>query len=618
MAVINNSLQLNDKMTPVLRSIMKALNSTLEAMASVDKVGAKSFNNMERAVQQANQAVNDFGTSTRNNTNEASNGMDGLIGKVKQLAAAYLSVQGVKMLVGLSDEVSSLNAALGIIAKGGETVYSLQEKIRQSAMATGANYMDFAANVKNLAMMAGNAFDSNEEMIYFTEQLNKQFSIAGVKGGQAASVMYNLTQALSSGVLRGNDFNILAANMGSFIDGIAKTMGVSRSQMKQMAEEGKITAAMVKKAMYDMAEGPGGTNELFAKMPMQWGNIWNNMTTQMLTAVDPLLTRISEILNSAKFQNFISKVTSMITGLIAIGTIAFYAISGIGEAVYWVFDKFWPLLGGVAGLILGAVVPALWGMATAAWASVAPMLATAAAALAAAWPIGLIGAAIGVVIWLFKHFEVTVEDVFGVVAGAAFWLGGVFQNIWNGIVQGFWSVIGGIVKGVKWLLEKVNINGALDDQIAALGNTAEDFANKAAVRSTQYVDLEQQYKKGNEAGQKAGTVTKNWVQENVPGMASGAEDFARKNATDFDLSKITANTKQTADGTKKLTEGITLADEDIELLKETARISFVNRFTTMTPNITASFGDVHETADVKGIMGQIEQSVMDALQSSLT
>lgn len=617
MAVVNNSLQLNDRMTPVLRSIMKALNSTLDAMASVDRVGAQGFKNMERAIQQANNAFNDFGTDTRNNTNEASNGMDGLINKVKQLATAYLSIQGVKMLVGLSDEVSALNASLGIIAKGGETVLGLQEKIRQSAMRTGSSYMDVAANVKNLAMMAGNAFDSNDEMLYFTEQLNKQFAIAGVKGQQQASVMYNLTQALSSGVLRGNDYNILAANMGNFIDGIARTMGVSREEMKKMAEEGKITSAMVKKAMYDMAEGPGGTNELFAKMPMQWSNIWNNMTTQMLTAVDPLLTRISEILNSAKFQNFIAKVTSMITGLIAIGTVAFYTISGIGEAVYWVFDKFWPLLGGVAGLILGAVVPALWGMATAAWASVAPMLATAGAALAAAWPIAVIGALIGAVAWAFEHFGITAEDVFGTVAGSFYWLGGVFSNIWNWIQEQFWDGLKWIVKGVKWLLEKVNINGALDEQIAKLGNSAENLAKKAAVNVEQRVDLATQYEKGNAAGQKAGAATKAWVKDKMPGSASGAENFARGEGTDF-LKNIAGNTKSTADSTKKLTEGVNLSDEDIELLKETARINFVNRFTTMTPQISATFGDVHETADVKGIMGQIEQSVMDALQSSLT
>lgn len=614
MAVVNNSLQLNDRMTPVLRSIMKALNSTLDAMASVDRVGAQGFRNMERAIQQANSAVSEFGTNTRNNTNEASNGMDGLIDKVKQLATAYLSIQGVKMLVGLSDEVSSLNAALEIINTGQRRTENLQEKIRQSAIATGANYMDVAANVKNLAMMAGNAFSSNDEILYFTEQLNKQFSIAGVKGSQAASVMYNLTQALSSGTLRGNDFNILASNMGNFIDGIAKTMGVSRSQMKQMAEEGKITADMVKKAMYDMADE---TNERFKNMPMQWGNIWNNMTTQMLFAVQPLLTRISEILNSAKFQTFIAGVTSAITGLIAIATGAFYVVTGIAEAVYWVFDKVQPLFWGVVGLIVGAVIPALWGMATAAWASVAPMLATAAAALAAAWPVALIGVIIGAVAWAFQHFGITVEDVFGAVAGSVMWLGGVFTNIWNYIQEGFWSVIGGIVKGVKWLLEKVNINGALDDQIAKLGNTAEDFAKKASINAEQRVDLATQYEKGNKAGQKAGTAVKEWVKDKMPGSASGAENFARGDGSDF-LKNIAGNTKSTADSTKKLTEGVNLSDEDIELLKETARINFVNRFTTMTPQISATFGDVHETADVKGIMGQIEQSVMDALQSSLT
>lgn len=612
MAVINNSLQLQDKMTPVLRSIIKALNSTLEAMSSVDQVGSKGFRNMQQAIQQASSAVSEFGTNTRNNAATSTNAMDGLIDKVKQLAAAYISVQGVKMLVGLSDEMSSLNAALGIINEGQRHTANLQEKIRQSAMATGSNYMAVAANVKNLAMMAGNAFASNDEILYFSEQLNKQFAIAGVKGQQAESVMYNLTQALSSGVLRGNDFNILAANMGNFIDGIAKTMGVTRDQMKKMAEEGKITAAMVKKAMYDMAEE---TDERFKKMPMQWGNIWNNMTTQMLFAVQPLLTRISEIMNSGKFQAFIAAITSAATGLIAILTGAFNVIASVGEFVYDHWALVEPLLYAVGAYGVSVLIPMLWGMATAAWAQVPPLLAAAGAWLAMNWPILAIGLAIGVIIGLIKHFGITAEDVFGAVAGSVMWLGGVFKNIWNYIQEGFWNVIGGIVKGVKWLLEKINgaIGGGLEDKIASLENTAQNMAKKASINAEQRVHLDAQYAKG----KRAGTKFASFLKDKIPGAASGAEDFARKNASDFDVSKIEGATKSTADNTKALTEGITLAEEDIELLKETARISFVNRFTTMTPNITASFGDVHETADVKGIMGQIEQSVMDALASSL-
>lgn len=597
-------------MTPVLRSIIKALNSTMEAMASVDQVGQQSFRNTQRAIQQASQAVENFGGAVTENTTESANVVDMLVDKVKQLGAAFLSIQGVKFLVNLSDQMASLNAATDIINSGQRETLNLQEKIRQSALATGSNYMDVAANVKNLAMMAGNAFSSNDEILYFSEQLNKQFAIAGVTGAQAGSVMYNLTQALSSGVLRGNDFNILASNMGNFIDGIAKTMGVSRSQMKQMAEEGKITADMVKKAMYDMADE---TNQRFASMPLQWTNIWNNMQTKMLTALQPVLNRISQIFNSTKFQTFISLVTNGIVGLIGVFTGLFYVATWIGEAIYWVFDKVQPLFWGLVGAIVGAVIPALWGMVTAAWAMVAPMLATAASALIAAWPIALIGVAIGLVVWWFKHMGITAEDVFGRVVGGAYWIGQVFKNVWAGIRNGWWTLVGAILKGVKALLEKLNFNGAFDDAIASVDKGIENASTKKAKAQGDWGDLSTAYEKGNTAGRKAATDMKGKL-----GGLSNASEFARFNADTANLDAITKNTSQTAGNTSKLAEGVSLSDEDIELLKESARISFVNRFTTMTPNITATFGDVHETADVKGIMGQIEKSVMDALESSLT
>lgn len=611
MAVINNSLQLNDRMTPVLRSIIKALNSTMEAMASVDQVGQQSFRNTQRAIQQASQAVENFGGAVTENTTESANVVDMLVDKVKKLGAAFLSIQGVKFLVNLSDQMASLNAATDIINSGQRETLNLQEKIRQSALATGSNYMDVANNVKNLAMMAGNAFSSNDEILYFSEQLNKQFAIAGVNGAQAGSVMYNLTQALSSGVLRGNDFNILASNMGNFIDGIAKTMGVSRSQMKQMAEEGKITADMVKKAMYDMAEE---TNARFASMPLQWTNIWNNMQTKMLQALQPLLDKISQIFNSQKFATFIAGVTTAIMTAIGILTGLFNIIASVGEFIYdkWLLIE--PILWSIGAYGVSVLIPMIWAMAKSAWAMVPPLWASATAWLALNWPILVIGLAIGVVIALFKHFGVTAEDVIGRIVGSAYWLGQVFQNVWSGIRNGWWTLVGAILKGVKALLEKLNFNGAFDDAIASVDKGIENASTKKAKAQGDWGDLSTAYEKGNTAGRKAATD----IKSKFSGATSSATEFARFNADNANLDAITKNTSQTAGNTSKLADGVNLSDEDIELLKESARISFVNRFTTMTPNITATFGDVHETADVKGIMGQIEKSVMDALESSLT
>mgnify|MGYP002039314488 FL=1 len=143
----------------------------------------------------------------------------------------------------------------------------VQNKIFQSAQRSRAEYTLTADIVGRLGTQAKNAFGNTDELIAFAEQLNKQFVLSGTEAQGIESVMYNLSQAMAMGVLRGQDFNAVMSNAPSIAESIAKEMGITRGQVKAMADDGKISADIVKKAMLNMAEE---TNQAFDKIPMNW------------------------------------------------------------------------------------------------------------------------------------------------------------------------------------------------------------------------------------------------------------------------------------------------------------------------------------------------------------
>jgi len=720
MAVVSNSLQLKDAMTPVLKQIVKALDSTLTAMASVDKVATREFDNAQNAIRRASEQVEQFRETVQSTNNQGSNSqkkftkdvadsstqMDSLINKAKTLLATYLGFQSIKALVNLSDEYAGINSRLNLILDNNEKLDVLQEKIRQSANRTGSSYKAVADSIAKMKMMAGNAFTSNDELIYFMEQMNKQLAITGVKGAQAESVMYNMTQAMSSGVLRGNDFFILSQNMGGYLNGLQKYLGVSRAELKKMAEEGKITADVMKGALYQMASGEGGTDAQFAKIPYQWGNIWAITINNIEFALQGLLSNVNQMFNSPVFLAVMTNVEAVAISVINTLTHAFTMLGNIGQFIYNNWSMISPIIYGLTAIIGGynAALIAMWtwqklvniatlagtivkmgyvaitrgqavatrfatqgivGQTMAQWGLNAAIL-----ACPTTWIIaGIIAliAIIAVVIAAIIKFSDTTHNAMGLIVGSISAAGAFIWNIFAGLINGliqllwtnfvapslstieFWinvfnggfnnfgdackNLIGNII---SWFLQLGTVVTKIIDAIfgtdwtSGLNNLSTQLQSwgknekavtlaKEAPAPLKRLGYKDSFNKGAEVGDKwgksLGGLTDSFKIGTKDAMKESGFDPSTVKSLASNAADTSKSSKKTAD---KLSEGINISDEDVELLKETARISFVNRFTTMTPQITATFGDVHETADTKAIMGVIEQSVIDALESNLT
>lgn len=178
-------------------------------------------------------------------------------------------------------------------------------------------YFDTASAVAKLGLNAGNAFNGDmNQVIAFMEQVNKQFVIGGATAQEQSNAMIQLTQAMAAGALRGEELNSILDGAPGIARAIEKYMGIAEGSIKTVAQEGKVTAEVVKNAMFAMADE---TNAKFDSMPKTWAQIWAGMKNKALSMFAPILTKINQIANSTKFQQV---TTALINGLAGVANVA--------------------------------------------------------------------------------------------------------------------------------------------------------------------------------------------------------------------------------------------------------------------------------------------------------
>lgn len=215
------------------------------------------------AAEKASKSTKELSDNQKNAISSA----DALASAVKRLAASYLSIQGLKKAVDLSDGLVSTRARLDRMNDGLQTTQQLETMIYQSAQRSRGNFMDTMGLVSQLGTMAGSAFGNTKEIVQFAEQLNKQLALSGASGQAAQAAILQLEQGLASGVLRGDELNSVMEQAPAIARSIADYLQVDMGKLREMGAQGQITAAIVKNAMFAAA---AETNAEFAKTPMTW------------------------------------------------------------------------------------------------------------------------------------------------------------------------------------------------------------------------------------------------------------------------------------------------------------------------------------------------------------
>ena len=363
MATIRTAIQINDMMSQQFRAMNMAMTTVISSFeklqdASGEAIDVSALNAAQRELQQieagyiavekeirdAEQAQHRFNKAIDKGEMETW----AMVGAVSALGGAYVGYLGGGQLIKTSDELANTEARLSMMNDGLQTTAELQDTIMASALRSDASYTAMASNVAKLGQNAKDAFDNTQQVVLFAELLNKQFTTAGATVPEIESATLQLTQALGSGVLRGEELNAVFEAAPNIIRTIADYLDVNIGQIRQMAADGEITADIVTAAILGSAKE---INAQFESMNTTYARLWTDFKNYAIMAFDPVTDRLNEIANSQTFQQF---MMSAVGAMVIFAQVLLWVLN-ISSSVFSFMYNNWDLLGPVILGVAGAV-----------------------------------------------------------------------------------------------------------------------------------------------------------------------------------------------------------------------------------------------------------------------
>lgn len=491
MSTIQGSIMLMDAMSTPLNNIVGAINTTITALQNVNNIDVSidtsRLANAQTMIVQAGAQLSEIerniqleiqnNTTEQNNFNKSLNQgvskADSLFSKIKSFIGLYAGIQSVKIGLDVSDNISQTTARLNMINDGKQTTEQLQQAIFQSAQNSRAGFLDTASVVSKLGLLAPQAFNSNMETVKFSELMAKSFKVGGASTSEQTSGMYQLTQAMASGKLQGDEFRSIMENAPLLAQAISKYTGKSIGELKDMSKEGLITSDVIKNAVFEMSDE---INTKFNSIPMTFGDVVTQIKSNAVNSFMGISSTMSGIFNGERFQGFIDGVSSFINKAFVMINWLIKGISMVGTVLYEIWGPIQPILVTVLGLLTAyKLVMGFIAVKTAIASGIATiynlallakqtMLGAVSVALAQAtaaqtglnlailtcpitWiiaGIALVIAAIYGVVAVFNKITGKAVSTTGIIVGVFYWMGGLIYNIiaatWNKLAQTFVSI----------------------------------------------------------------------------------------------------------------------------------------------------------------------------------
>lgn len=370
MATITTGIQLADNFSAPLMHIVSAVNMTISAMNDMNQsmnagvntaslsaarneiaqatVAAEEFN---QTMQQASSPINDnirrqeqFNQSLQNGASESSN----LVSAIKRMVGAYLSIQTAGKILEMSDEITQTTSRLNMMNDGLQSTADLYNMVYVAANDARGSLGGMASVVARFGNNAKDAFSSSAEVVQFANLVQKQMTIAGASTQEAANAELQLSQALGSGVLRGDELNSIFEQAPNLIQNIADYLDVPIGKIRSMAQDGELSADVVKQAVFAATDE---INANFESMPMTWGQMWTVFQNNATMAFQPVLQRLNDLANTDGFQEF---ATNAINDLAVVAGVVLDIFEGIGSIGTFVQDN-WQIIGPVVYGVVAAL-----------------------------------------------------------------------------------------------------------------------------------------------------------------------------------------------------------------------------------------------------------------------
>lgn len=369
----NNPVNLGtDTANAELEELRSQLNQALQAQEALNQAvdnmdvsaANAAYNQLSSTVASTERYIRDNADAQGNLNQQIQTGVNTsneLVDTVKRLALAYLSMQSVQKVLDVSDELAmttarlnTMNQAFNEINGTATETDTIVKQIYASAQNARGSFGDMAAVVAKFGNNARDAFASQDEVIAFANLIQKQMTIAGASTQEASNAMLQLSQALGSGVLRGDELNSIFEQAPNLIQSIADYLDVPIGKIREMAQDGQLTADIVKAAIFSSAED---INAKFEAMPMTWGQVWTSFQNSALMAFQPVLDKVNELANNDQFQGFVENAIGLLAQLAVYVLDFFNTLASIGAFISDNWSIIAPIVYGViAALIAYAAI----------------------------------------------------------------------------------------------------------------------------------------------------------------------------------------------------------------------------------------------------------------------
>lgn len=605
--------------------------SSLESARQQLEESTAAYIQLEEQIRQTGAAIPD-NTRHQEGFNESVErgirGADNLSSSIRNTVSAYTLLQGAQKVIELSDNMTQTEARLNLIVGDNGSVEELENKIMASAQRSRAAYLDTADVVAKLGLRAGDAFSSNDEIIQFTENINKMFSIAGASQQEMSSASLQLTQALGSGVLRGEELNAVFESAPNIIQTVADYLDVPIGKIRDMASEGQITAGIVRNAVLGATDD---INAQFEQMPMTWAQVWTGICNEIIDITEPVLDFINLLAQNWEILEPIVLGVAAAIGSYTLALMTYNAVQTISTlatdihaaALMRQSDATFTAIAAQYGfnaallacpitwiiaLIIGAIVAIYAVVAAINKVTGSTISATGIICGVVAWAvsviinivIGCINAIIQFIWFLFvEPFLGIIEWILNVTQGGFDSFGAATANLIGNIISWFLS-LGKVVTQIIDAIFGTNWTAglaSLQSSVIAWGKNDNAITIDRAAPTISRIDNTDWYDKGYNFGQDL---------ENT--FSVGDYESA------LDLSSIETDIGDIAGNTSSIADSLDITEEDLKYLRDLAEREIVNRFTTAEINVDMSGmqNTVNNDGDLDGFIFGLTDAVVEA------
>ena len=628
MATVSSSLALQDRFTATINKAIQSSNRLLKVMEQIDQkdldVSLQQQFGTALQAEKANTAELEKMVKNLNNAGNAADPLVDAMSRVKGVLLGAGAVYSAQRVLQLADSMTTTRARLDLVIEGmneaGTTADQLQQRIMQSANRSRASYLDTADAISKMGIMAGDAFGSTDELVQFTELINKQFTIAGASAEGQSAAMLQLTQAMSSGVLRGEELNSIFEQAPTIIQTIADYLDVPIGRIRDMAANGEITAEIVKNAMLSSADE---INRKFESMPYTYSQVWTMAQNILMDSFQPVLQMIGA--GAQLIMDNWGTIEPVFWGLAA-AVLTYAAALGVQTAATWLASDacvsffttlatnpfFW------ISILIGLLVYKIYE-----WVQ-------AVGGLENAWAIAMdyirygtdltaYGISYGVT-WVLNSLDrmelgaatlsTNFQNFMGDMRAGALTQLQELANGGIGIINDFISTLNKIPGVSIDLIDQLTFGtiAGLENEAAKQQRSADLAAKTQAVNdrissrdtalATQKVTLESAH-----AARRA---------ENASRVAAAAEKAASDSllsaAGDAGASQLDIIGKVGEVG--KINSDVNIADEDLQLMKDVAEMRYVQNFVTLTPTVAMN-AQVSERVDIDELTGRVADVLIE-------